>query len=106
MGRAPPVGPPPPGLGPKRTCPCVLPYTFRARNAHHHPSCGSQCDAAIANAISVPTVNVVLAAVLGASDWLSLMPYLNSTRTLITFVKPNTMTATMNAHIEGLLPQS
>src|SRR5450631_3296528 len=36
--------------------------------AHHHPSCGSQCDAAIANAISVPAVNVVSAAVLGGSD--------------------------------------
>jgi hypothetical protein len=36
--------------------------------AHHHPSCGSQCDAAIANAISVPTVNVVSATVLGGSD--------------------------------------
>jgi hypothetical protein len=36
--------------------------------AHHHPSCGSQGDAAIANAISIPTVNVVLAAVLGGSD--------------------------------------
>src|SRR5215470_15747951 len=32
------------------------------------------------------------------------MPYLNSTRILITWVKPNTMMATMNANIEGLLP--
>jgi hypothetical protein len=31
------------------------------------------------------------------------MPYLNSTSILITCVKPNTMIATMNAHIEGLL---
>src|ERR1700690_4129937 len=31
------------------------------------------------------------------------MPYLNSTRILMTFVKPNTMIATMNAHINGLL---
>src|SRR5450631_349110 len=30
------------------------------------------------------------------------MPYLNSTRILITSVRPNTMIATMNAHIEGL----
>src|ERR1700730_9204401 len=70
--------------------------------AHHHPSCGNQCDAAIANAISIPTVNVVSAAVLGGSDGLSLMPYLNTKRILITSVRQNTMIATMNAHIEGL----
>jgi hypothetical protein len=47
----------------------VSSFLIRASEpAHHHPSCGSQCDAAIANAISVPTVNVVSAAVLGASD--------------------------------------
>jgi hypothetical protein len=37
--------------------------------AHHHPGCGSsQCDAATAHAISVPTVNVISAALLGGSD--------------------------------------
>ena len=46
----------------------VRPSKDPASRAHHHPSCGSQCDAAIANAISVPTVNVVSAAVLGGSD--------------------------------------
>jgi hypothetical protein len=36
---------------------------------HHHSTCGSsQCDAAIAIAISVPTLNVFLNAVLGGSD--------------------------------------
>jgi hypothetical protein len=47
--------------------PCL--FISRASGpAHHHPSCGTQCDAAIANAISVPTVKVVSAAVLGGSD--------------------------------------
>jgi hypothetical protein len=67
--RAPPVHSPPAGQDPAyRKTILVSSFLTRASEpAHHHPSCGSQCDAAIANAISVPTVDVVSAAVLGGS---------------------------------------
>jgi hypothetical protein len=77
-------------------------HTGEPADYHHHANCGTQCDAAIAIAISVPTVKVVLATLLGASVALSFMPYLNMRRTLSAFVKANTMIATTNANMEGV----
>jgi hypothetical protein len=85
-----------------RPIPRASAHASEPADYHHHSNCGTQCDAAIAIAISVPTVNVVLATLLGASVALSFMPYLNMRRTLSTFVKANTMIATTNANMEDV----